>query len=184
MHLCPMNIPTGRQPSHEFSTPDRAHRRRHRRRITPRHRPGHRRPAGPRRVVRGDPGHRRGRRQTHGRRGGRQVLGIHPRCRRRHLGRELGTRGHRAGRVDPAADHRAGQHRRGQLTDRVPGRHAGRVGPGVQRQHARHIPGHPTRIARHDRRRGRPDRQCLLHLRAAWWRDVSRRCPTARPRRP
>ena len=52
------------------------------------------------------------------------------------------------------------------------GRHTGRVGPGVQRQHARHIPGHPTRIARHDRRRDRPDRQCLLHLRAARWRDV------------
>jgi uncharacterized protein YgbK (DUF1537 family) len=43
------------------------------------------------------------------------VLGIHPRNRCRHHGRELRAGGHRAGRVDAAADHRAGQRRRRQL---------------------------------------------------------------------
>ena len=82
------------------------------------------------------------------RRGGRQVLGGHPRCRGRHLRRELGAGGHLAGRGGAAADHRAGQRRRRELADRVHGRHPGRVGPGVQRQHARHLPGDPTRVCR------------------------------------
>ena len=104
------------------------------------------------------------------------VLGFHPRVAADIIGRDVGRRGDRPGRVRPPADRRTGQRRRGRVADGFSTCTPGRMGSGVRRQRAgtflvtRRVV--PAMIAP-----GRPDRQCVVGVVPSWRRDVYSKVP-------
>ena len=147
--------------------PQRAHRGRHRRGITARHRASHRRPAGREgwsvAVLDLDDEAAKGRRLRSPATG---------RWRRSASGPTSPTRT-RSTPPSPRskrrpADRSAWPTWPGEFRDRLPGRHDRRVGPRLRHQHAGHVPGDQAGRARNDRRRGRAHRERLVGVGPAW----------------